>query len=160
RWGTFPSATATPSCCATTRVGRSKIRTHRCARSAATSAWIHAPSATGCIASTRRSASGEENSMMNEDTREERLDDVLGAFLLSGGDAANLKSWIQRYPEFAEELTDFVAARTLMNSLPAAPDAIPEAELTMRTQTVLERVLANVSAEPQAAAIQSLLAAA
>jgi hypothetical protein len=96
---------------------------------------------------------------MTDNTREERLNDVLDAFLLSGGDTADLGTWTRLYPEFKEELTDLVAARSLMDSLPAAPDALvePETQLAMRTQTVLQRVLANVSAEPQAAPIQSLL---
>ena len=73
--------------------------------------------------------------------------------MLSGGKAADLGTWIQRYPEFKEELTDFVVAHGPMDSLPAAPDAMgsPETELAMRRQTLLQRMLANVSVEPQAA---------
>jgi hypothetical protein len=98
--------------------------------------------------------------MMTEETRKERLDDVLDAFLLSGGNTAELEGWIQRYPEFEQELTDFVLARSLADSLPAAPDALrlPETELATHTQAILQSTLATISQEQQAVPIQSLLA--
>jgi transcriptional regulator with XRE-family HTH domain len=51
------------------------------------------------------------------------LDDVLDAFLATGAPSATaLREFIQRYPQFQQELTEFAASWQLSEALPMSPD--------------------------------------
>lgn len=82
---------------------------------------------------------------MNDQPEQQRLEEVLDAFLASGPepDGVSLDEWIRRYPEFARELTDFAASWTLMRDLPPAPDAqtLPEETLVLRGMSVVQNLL-------------------
>src|SRR5437879_3470990 len=48
------------------------------------------------------------------------LDDVLDAFVAAG--APSLRDFVQRYPQFEAELTEFAVSWQLSEALPASPD--------------------------------------
>src|SRR5438270_12227783 len=51
------------------------------------------------------------------------LDDVLDALLATGAPSATaLREFIQRYPQFQQELTEFAASWQLSEALPMSPD--------------------------------------
>ena len=58
------------------------------------------------------------------------LDDVLTAFVAENEEptAANLQTWVERYPQYRRELVDFAAAWAEQLLLPPAPEMEPETE--------------------------------
>lgn len=82
---------------------------------------------------------------MNEQPMRERLEDVLDAYVASGGgpNSTSLADWIRRYPEFERELTEFAASWSLMKALPPSPDAeqVSEEVLVLRGMSVVENLL-------------------
>ena len=62
--------------------------------------------------------------MSTHDKERRELDDVLTAYLASGAmDSNSLERWIERYPEYEKELTNFAVARMLSDSMPIDPGA-------------------------------------
>ena len=87
---------------------------------------------------------------MNKPMEQERLEDVLDAYVASGGDPNSpLDEWIRRYPEFEQELIDFAASWSLMNGLPPEPGAkqVDEKTLVLRGMSVVQNLLHRHSAE-------------
>ena len=101
---------------------------------------------------------------MNKPMEQERLEDVLDAYVASGGDPNSpLDEWIRRYPEFEQELIDFAASWSLMNGLPPEPGAkqVDEKTLVLRGMSVVQNLLHRHSAESalgSAAPFESLIA--
>ncbi len=87
---------------------------------------------------------------MNKPNGLERLEDVLDAFVASDVDPnSTLDEWIQRYPEYEQELTDFAVSWGLMRSLPPAPDAeeVDEDTLVLRGMSIVQNLLHSQSIE-------------
>ena len=60
---------------------------------------------------------------MSNQIEQVELDDVLDAFLATGAPSATaLREFIQRYPQFQHELTQFAASWQLSEALPMSPD--------------------------------------
>ena len=60
---------------------------------------------------------------MSNQIEQVELDDVLDAFLATGAPSATaLREFIQRYPQFQHELTEFAASWQLSEALPMSPD--------------------------------------
>ena len=60
---------------------------------------------------------------MSNQIEQVELDDVLDAFLATGAPSATaLREFIQRYPQFEHELTEFAASWQLSEALPMSPD--------------------------------------
>ena len=81
---------------------------------------------------------------MNDSTRLERLEDVLDAYVASGVDQiAALEQWIQRYPQYEQELTDFAVSWSLMESMPSGSNAkeIDEEVLILRGMSLVQNIL-------------------
>ena len=101
---------------------------------------------------------------MNEPTRLERLEDVLDAYVASDVDPnGRLDEWIQRYPEYERELTDFAVSWSLMESLPPAPDSekVDEDTLVLRGMSVVQNLLhvqLSESSSRPVALLESLIA--
>src|SRR5947209_4602113 len=84
--------------------------------------------------------------MSTHDNERRELDDVLTAYLASGAmDSDSLERWIQRYPEYTHELTDFAVARTLSDSMPIDPDSaqVTDSTLVERSLLVVNELLAK-----------------
>ncbi|MCY4653112.1 MAG: hypothetical protein OXC95_08105, partial [Dehalococcoidia bacterium] len=87
---------------------------------------------------------------MNKPNRLERLEDVLDAYVASDVNPNEaLDEWIQRYPEYEQELTDFAVSWSLMRSLPPAPDAeeVDEDTLVLRGMSIVQNLLHEQSRE-------------
>lgn len=87
------------------------------------------------------------------------LEDVLDAFVaadedrgLNGGPGDLLADWIERYPRYARELTEYAAASAIVQALPPSPRAgeIDESALIQRGMRVVQRIRSRV-APPSAA---------
>ena len=81
---------------------------------------------------------------MNKPNQVGRLEDVLDAFVASDVNPNEaLGEWIQRYPEYEQELTEFVVSWSLMKSLPPAPDAeeVDEDTLVLRGMSIVQNLL-------------------
>jgi hypothetical protein len=82
---------------------------------------------------------------MNNPKEHPTLEDVLDAFVASGADpyGGSLAGWIQRYPEYTDELTEFAANWSLVNTLPASPDSaeVAEGTLVLRGMSILQNLL-------------------
>ncbi len=103
---------------------------------------------------------------MNDQTRDEQLDDVLDAYMATAAspDWATLVSWIERYPAFEQELTEFAVSWSRAEALaPVSEPAQAEVEERVRRGVaVARRVLAaqpGVAAAEAGATISSLLEA-
>ena len=101
---------------------------------------------------------------MNKPMEQERLEDILDAYVASGvGPNGPLDEWIRRYPEFERELIEFAASWSLMKWLPPVPDAeeVDEETLVLRGMSVVQNLLHRQSAESapdSAAPFESLIA--
>ena len=87
---------------------------------------------------------------MKKPERLTRLEEVLDAYLASDVDTdAALDEWIERYPEFEQELTDFAITWNLMRSLPPANDAneLDMDTLVLRGMSIVQNVLHSQSME-------------
>jgi hypothetical protein len=91
---------------------------------------------------------------MSEQTNREQLDAVLEAYIVSVPEPNHriLAEWIQRYPEFAEELTELTVAR-LTAPFEVEPDEVDEATF----QRDLQVVRAVLGHQPEQQTITSLL---
>lgn len=82
---------------------------------------------------------------MNDQTERPTLEDVLDAFIASGADpnGGSLAEWIQRYPEYTDELTEFAVNLSLLDTLPTSPDAekIEAGTLVLRGMSILQNLL-------------------
>jgi hypothetical protein len=102
---------------------------------------------------------------MNQKPTHEQLEDVLYQYLevAPNPDYATLQAWITRYPEFAQELTEFTVAQNRMQGVPeyeASPEEINA--LVQFGQQTFQSLLAqgtNAVARASTAGIESLLAA-
>ena len=87
---------------------------------------------------------------MNKPMEQERLEDILDAYVDSGGGPNSpLDEWIRRYPEFERELIDFAASWILMKWLPPEPgtEQVDEETLVLRGMSVVQNLLHRHSAE-------------
>ena len=85
---------------------------------------------------------------MNEQVKRLNLEDILDAYVASGDDpGSSLNEWIQRYPEYEKELTEFAVSWSLMESLPPAPDSqkIDDSVLILRGMSIVQNLLHNQS---------------
>ena len=98
---------------------------------------------------------------MSNHREQETLDDVLDAYLDVAPDpsAEDLAAWVQQYPQYYKELTDFTVARSLMLYLPpVSTEPVDEAALFTRGMSVVRTVLRGerekrVAAEPPPASL-------
>ena len=81
---------------------------------------------------------------MNEQIERPELEAILDAYVASG-DApdSSLNEWVQRYPEYEKELTEFAVSWTLMESLPPAPESekVDESVLILRGMSIVQNLL-------------------
>ena len=87
---------------------------------------------------------------MNKPMGQERLEDILDAYVASGvGPNSPLNEWIRRYPEFEQELIEFAASWSLMKWLPPAPgtEEVDEETLVLRGMSVVQNLLHRHSAK-------------
>ena len=87
---------------------------------------------------------------MNKPMEQERLEDILDAFVASGvGPNSPLEEWIRRYPEFEQELIEFAASWSLMKWLPSTPEAeeVDEETLVLRGMSVVQNLVHRESGE-------------
>ena len=78
------------------------------------------------------------------------LEDVLDAFVASSVDQISaLDQWIQRYPQYEQELTDFAISWSLMESLPLRPNTeeVDEETLVLRGMNIVHNLLHEQSLE-------------
>ena len=81
---------------------------------------------------------------MSERNGRESVEVVLNALMASEPEPSSntLREWIHRYPYYERELTDFVAAWILMDTLPPDPDTEePDEEALMRRGTAMIEAL-------------------
>ena len=81
---------------------------------------------------------------MKNPTGSEKLEDVLDAYVASdSGPNEPLDEWIQRYPEYEQEIIEFAANWSLMKSMPPTPDAeeLDKDTLVLRGMSVVQNLL-------------------
>lgn len=82
---------------------------------------------------------------MNEHARKETVDDVLNAYVVSYAEPSYkaLAEWVQRYPHFERELTEFTVAWSLKETLPPIeePAEVDEDTLVLRGMSVVQGIL-------------------
>lgn len=82
---------------------------------------------------------------MSNQNKQITLDDILDAFMASveRPDHAALTAWVQHYPQYAQELTEFAASWGLMETLPpvADNDAVSEETLVLRGMSIVQNIL-------------------
>lgn len=82
---------------------------------------------------------------MNQHNGREKLEDVLNYYTASVSEPSRavLWEWIQRYPHYERELTEFTVSWTLMENLPMHPEAkeANEETLVRRGMSVVEQLL-------------------
>jgi hypothetical protein len=89
----------------------------------------------------------------NDQRRE--LDDVLTGYLAAGAmDSDSLRQWIEHYPEYEQELTDFAMAWMLSESLPVPPGAaqVTDSRLVERGMQAVQQLLTKKQ-QPESAAL-------
>ena len=95
---------------------------------------------------------------MNEPNERLNLEDILDAYVASNdGPNYSLDEWIQCYPEYEKELTEFAVSWTLMESLPPSPDSeeVEESVLVLRGMSIVQNLLHNQSQiEPSSSSVQ------
>ena len=87
---------------------------------------------------------------MNEPMEQERLEDILDAYVASDiGPNSPLDEWTRRYPEFEQELIEFAASWSLMKWLPPSPGAeeVDEGTLVLRGMSIVQNLLHSQSTE-------------
>ena len=87
---------------------------------------------------------------MNNPNGLERLEDVLDAYVASNGAPdARLDDWIQRYPQYEQELIEFAISWSLMESLPPEldTDEVSVDTLVLRGMSVVQNLLHGQSLE-------------
>lgn len=87
---------------------------------------------------------------MNDHTRRETLEDVLDAYVatVSAPDSASLREWIERYPQFEQELTEFAVAWSRSHWLPAASGpALTDDTVILRGMSIVRNLLHEKAAE-------------
>ena len=85
---------------------------------------------------------------MNEQVERQSLEDILDAYVASDESPdSSLDEWIQRYPEYEKELTEFAVSWTLMESLPPAPESekVEESVLVLRGMSIVQNLLHDQS---------------
>jgi hypothetical protein len=96
------------------------------------------------------------------------LDDVLDAFMASVEypDHAALTAWVRRYPQYAQELTEFAASWGLMEILPPVTDndTVSEETRVLRGLSIVQNILHEQRQSPvqaeAGAPLSSLISAA
>ncbi len=81
---------------------------------------------------------------MNKPMDQEMLEDILDAYVASGGGPnSSLEEWTRRYPEFEREIVEFAASWSLMTWLPSAPNTeeVTEETLVLRGMSVVQNIL-------------------
>ena len=81
---------------------------------------------------------------MNDQVERLSLEDTLDAYVASGDSpVSSLDGWIQRYPEYEKELTEFAVSWTLMESSPPAPESekVDESVLVLRGMSIVQNLL-------------------
>ena len=86
---------------------------------------------------------------MSANPRDERLDTVLDDFAMAFDDApdhADLRAWLDRYPEYRDALIDLAARWSVSAVLVPRPDALPaDPAWVARGKEVVVRVLAELA---------------
>lgn len=79
---------------------------------------------------------------MTYPSREDRLEDVLDAFMadVPGPDAVHVTAWVQRFPEFRQEIVAFAASWAMRETFPASTDEVTDEEIRARGLLVLDRL--------------------
>ena len=101
---------------------------------------------------------------MNEQVERQSLEDILDAYVASGDSPdSSLDEWIQLYPEYEEELTEFAVSWTLMESLPPAPESekVEESVLVLRGMSIVQNLLykqSQAASSSPSAPFESLIA--
>ena len=81
---------------------------------------------------------------MNEQVESLSLEDILDAYVASGDSPDHsLDEWIEHYPQYEKELTEFAVSWTLMESLPSAPESekVEESVLVLRGMSIVQNLL-------------------
>ena len=81
---------------------------------------------------------------MNEQVESLSLEDILDAYVASGDSPDySLDEWIERYPQYEKELTEFAVSWTLMESLPLTPESekVDESVLVLRGMSIVQNLL-------------------
>ena len=81
---------------------------------------------------------------MNEQIESLSLEDILDAYVASGDSPDHsLDEWIEHYPQYEKELTEFAVSWTLMESLPSAPESekVEESVLVLRGMSIVQNLL-------------------
>ena len=90
---------------------------------------------------------------MKNSTKGEKLEDILDSYVVSSdGPTRSLDDWVQRYPEYEHEITEFAASWSLLEALPPAPDAeeVDEDTLVLWGMSVVQNVLHERQLESKA----------
>lgn len=100
---------------------------------------------------------------MSRDMNFESFDALLDAYLMSGDadDPSALASWVRRYPEYGQELTEFALRRTMLAALPEPADDPEEENAILSRGMEIVRGILYESREvlaPRAAPLTDLLA--
>ena len=101
---------------------------------------------------------------MNMPMEQDRLEDILDAYVAFGdGPSSPLDEWIQRYPEFEQELVEFAASWSLMKWLPSArgSEEVEEETLVLWGMSVVQNLLhsqSSSSASDSVLPFESLIA--
>lgn len=89
------------------------------------------------------------------------IEDVLNEYVASSAkpDQVHLEAWIQRYPQFKQELIEYTIAWSLMEQLPPHPDVeeVDQETLTLRGMSVVKNILHQKDQPADNASIDSLL---
>lgn len=99
---------------------------------------------------------------MNEQTKRASLEDVLESYAIETRGENNLvalRRWMEKYPEYAQELMDFVAERSLIGASQLEKSEQEVDRHLERSRQTLENFLANRSQKTENS-IESLTAAA
>ncbi|MGI8552458.1 MAG: hypothetical protein ACR2PL_16970 [Dehalococcoidia bacterium] len=86
---------------------------------------------------------------MNDYTRDELVEDVLDAYMTAASDPDwnTLVTWIERYPQFERELTEFAVAWSRVEALPEPPELSPAQteRFVQRGMVAVQRLLTQAS---------------
>jgi hypothetical protein len=97
-----------------------------------------------------REVEGRED--MNEHAGRESVDDVLNAYVASsaGPSYEALTEWIQRYPHFERELTEFTVGWSLSETLPPIKETeeVDQETLVLRGMSVVQGILNKEDWQP------------
>lgn len=95
---------------------------------------------------------------MTEQTRDQRLEDILDAFMAEAQSphASHVAGWVRRHPEFRQEIMDFAASWAVLERLPEKRNTVTDEQIRELGLAVFQRLRRASATDAVAEASESI----